>query len=184
MGSEQVSLLMYADDIVLLSANVESAQKQLDVMTSWCERWGMAINPKKSQVLHVRNYQKERCKTVLKCCGSDLSYVDHYKYLGFIVHEHLSPKKMVRTLTASATRSFGRIVNVFKSLKNMSIGTYETLYNSYVKSIMNYASACWGYAEQSESQVLVNRIQRFYLGVNIFTPNAVVHIEFDWLDFY
>ncbi len=182
MGGEQLSLLMYADDIVMLAPNEDKAQKQLDVMTEWCGRWGMHINPKKSQIVHVRNYQRERSKVALHCCGHELKYVDTYKYLGFILHEHLSPQKTVEALTLSASRSFGRIVNVFKKLKNMGFGTYETLYDSYVKSIMNYGAAVWGYAEQSEPQVLQNRIQRYFLGVNKYTPTAATRTEFDWLD--
>ena len=38
IGGEQISLLMYADDIVLISTNEEGAQAQLDVMTSWCQK--------------------------------------------------------------------------------------------------------------------------------------------------
>ena len=44
MGGEQVSLLMYADDRVLISDNEKGAQKQLDVMSAWCGWWGMKIN--------------------------------------------------------------------------------------------------------------------------------------------
>ena len=64
----------------------------------------------------------------------------------------------------------------------MGIATYETLYDSYVKSIMNYGAAVWGYAEQNDPQVLHNRIQRYYLGVNKYTPTAATRIKFDWLD--
>ncbi len=94
----------------------------------------------------------------------------------------MSLKKNVETLTDAATRSFGRIVNVFKQLKNMGIGTYQTLYNSYVCSIMNYGAAAWGYVDQNDPQVLQNLVQQFYLGVNRYTLKAAVQIEFDWLD--
>ena len=50
MGGEQLSLLMYANDIVLISGSESAAQRQLDVMTSWCNRWDMQVNPKKSQI--------------------------------------------------------------------------------------------------------------------------------------
>ena len=178
MGSEQLSLLMYADYIVMLAPNEKCAQKQLDVMSNWCNRWGMHINPKKSQVVHVCNYQRERSKTGLTCCGHQLKYVENYKYLGFILHENLMHQKTVEVLTSSASRSFRRVVNIFKKLKNMGIGTFETLYDSYVKSIMNYGAAVWGFNEQNDPQVSQNWIQRFYLGVNKYTPTTATRIEF------
>ena len=48
MGGEQVSLLMYADNIVLISPNEEKSQMQLDTMSEWCSRWSMRINTKNS----------------------------------------------------------------------------------------------------------------------------------------
>ncbi len=43
----------------------------------------------------------------------------------------MDEKVTAKTLTASATRSYGRIVNMFHKLKNMGFRTYDTLYNSY-----------------------------------------------------
>ena len=179
MGGEQISLLMYADDIVLISKDAEGAQKQLDIMTTWCEKWSMAINAKKSQIFHVRNVQKSICTTRLYCCGQELKYVSDYKYLGFIVNQHLSPKTSVDTLTSAASRSFGRIVTLFKKLGNMGYKSYLTLFKTYVLPIMNYAAGVWGYIEQNEPQVLLNRILRFYLGVNKFTP--IQQLSWKWI---
>ena len=67
IGGEQLSLLMYADDIVLISTNEEGAQKQLDVMSNWCTKWAMRINAKKSQVIHVCNPQKPVSSIPLFC---------------------------------------------------------------------------------------------------------------------
>ncbi len=102
--------------------------------------------------------------------------------MGFYIHEHLSYKPMMETLTKSASRSFGRVVNIFKKLKNMGFKTYQTLYTSYVTPIMNYGSAVWGFAEYHESQVLQNRVSRYYLGVNKYTAVAATSTEMDWLD--
>ena len=45
----------------------------------------------------------------------------------------------------------------------MGIKTYETLYESYVDPIMNYASGVWGFRHYDAPRVLQNRIMRFYL---------------------
>ena len=181
IGGEQLSLLMYADDIVLLSPDINKTQILLNTMTSWCQKWGMKINSKKSQVVHVRHHQKARCSNQVFCCDESLAYTDTYKYLGFYINEHLTPMKTVETLTLSASRSFGRVVTIFKKMKNLGIKTYETLYNSYVVPIMDYGSAVWGFKEQHEPQVLQNRVGRYFLGVNKFTPVPATSIEMDWL---
>ena len=83
MGGDQISLFMYTDDIALVSGSVEGAQRQLDAMTQWCNKWQMRINAKKSQIMHIRHHQRQRCKTPVTCCGQALVYAEHYKYLGY-----------------------------------------------------------------------------------------------------
>ena len=154
----------------------------LDVVAAWCRKWGMQINAKKTQIVHVRNHQRPRSTFKFKCGDAQLSYTESYKYLGYFVHEHLNNMQHVKTLTSAASRSFGKIHNMFKSVGDMGIKTYETLYGSYVKPIMNYASGVWGYDNFSKPQILQNRISRFFLGVHRFAPLAATKTEMDWLE--
>ncbi len=137
VGGLKIPLLLYADDIVIMSENEVKAQEQLDIMTAWCKKWKMSINAKKSQIVHVRNPQRKRSNVELSCCNQILKYVSTYKYLGFLMQEHTNPKIAIETLTSAASRSFGRIVSMFRVLKNMGVKSYETLYHSYVVPIMH-----------------------------------------------
>ena len=142
----------------------------------------MRINAQKYQVLHVCNYQKPRSSTPLYCCNQKLKYTHTYIYLGYLLQEHLSEKLICDALTAAARRSFGRVVILFKKLKNMGIKTYESLYESYVLSIADYTAAVWGFHDHPPTQILQNRIERFYLGIHTFAPVASTNKEFNWLD--
>ena len=151
-------------------------------MSAWCDKWSMKINAKKSQIVHIRNPQRPRSTVKLFCSNQELAFVSNYKYLGYIINEHLSHKTTVDALTTSGNRAFGRIVNIFRSMGNMGYKSYTTLYNTYVMPILNYAAGVWGYQEQAEPQILQNRIERYYLGVNKFTPNAPTRLEMDYMD--
>ncbi len=113
IGGEELNLLMYTDDVVLISLSADCAQKQLTVMADWCKTWGMSINQKKSQIVHIRNHQKPRSNKFLKCGQKQLDYVSDYKYLGYTINEILSPAKIVEALTSGASCLFGRIVNIY-----------------------------------------------------------------------
>ena len=171
---------MYADNLVCLAPDEHKLQKLLDIASSWCYKWLMQINAKKTQIMHIRNYQRTRSKHNFTCCGKPLTYAENYKYLGYILNEHLSDKPMVNAVTGAASRSFGRVVNLFKALKNLCHRSYETLYESYVNPILSYASAIWGFAEHNDPQILQNRIQRYFLGVHTFAPVSATHLEFNW----
>ena len=113
IGDICLSILLYADDICLMAPSAENLQAMLDVVSKWCTKWGMQINVKKTQIMHVRNHQRPRSDFQFTCGGSPLSYTDTYKYLGYTLHEHLSDIKNVEILTASASRSFGRVHSIF-----------------------------------------------------------------------
>ena len=177
VADRDMSLLLYAGDIVLLAPNEEKLQSMLNVVDKWCRTWGMEINSKKTQILHVRDYQRPSSINQFSCGESLLKFTDTYKYLGFMIHEHLCEKN-VETMTACAGRSFGRIHGIFKK---MGIKSYETLYESYEDPIINYASGVWGFDWFNPPQVLQNRIMRFFLGIHKFSPNAATKIEMGWL---
>ena len=177
-----LSILLYADDIVVLSKSRDDYQKQLDIITSWCRRWGMAVNTEKSQVMHVRNHQRPRCDRDLYLDHRELQYVSSYKYLGCWIHEFLSNDRTVEALTAAAGRSFGRIVNIFKYMGDMGYETYCTLYHSYILLVANYGAAVWGFKDCLAPQVLQNRIMRFFLGVHHFAPLPMLWTEMDCMN--
>ena len=110
VNTDMLSLLMYVDDIVVLSDNTQNARCQLDVMSSWCSQWGMQINAKKSQILHIRHHQKRRNITPLYCCGQRLEYVDAYKYH---IHKHLSHDKSVHILTQAVQKELSAKLSMY-----------------------------------------------------------------------
>ena len=44
VGGTQIPILLYADDVVLISPNAVNLQKQLDALHTWCKKWCMDIN--------------------------------------------------------------------------------------------------------------------------------------------
>ena len=50
---KRMAYLAYADDLALLSSDAESAQRQLNALSTAASRVGLAINKKKTQILTV-----------------------------------------------------------------------------------------------------------------------------------
>ncbi len=139
----------------------------------------MKVNIKKSQVVHHRNPRRPRCNTPLILCNSEMEYVSNYKYLGCWINEFGKDDKTVEALTAAAGRSFSRIVDIFRKVGDLGHKSFNTLYESYVLPIANYAAAVWGFRDHPAPRVLQNRTHRFYLGVHRFASIAATSIEMD-----
>ena len=44
VGDTSIPLLLYADDVAVLSNNVEDMQAMLNVIHEWCVKWSMSVN--------------------------------------------------------------------------------------------------------------------------------------------
>ncbi len=63
-----IAILIFADDIALITENEGDLQKMMDKLNSWCEKWKMVINDKKTQVM---NFQPSciNCTEHIFTCG-------------------------------------------------------------------------------------------------------------------
>ncbi len=101
-----VSVLAFADDIVLLAENAEDLQKLIRLVYKWSSKWRFIINPEKSQIVHYRNAPKKQTDFVFKIYenGPILTVVDSYKYLGVYLDEYLTFSQT----TSRVVRKWGR----------------------------------------------------------------------------
>ena len=59
-GDLNVLILLYADDIVLLSNCEEGLQSMSVMLGEWCSKWGLTINGNKSKVMHFRSQSVDK----------------------------------------------------------------------------------------------------------------------------
>ena len=58
VNDDNISILLYADDIALLSLSEEGLQHQLDTLENWCDRWRISVNLDKTSVAHFQKASK------------------------------------------------------------------------------------------------------------------------------
>ena len=59
LNNLEISCLLNADDIMLMSETEEDMQTMLDFVHEWCRKWRLRINYAKSNVVHFRNKGKD-----------------------------------------------------------------------------------------------------------------------------
>ncbi len=62
VGGENIPMSLYADDVVFLASSHNESQAQLNISHDWGTKWSMKVNVSKTQVMHIRNPQRPRCK--------------------------------------------------------------------------------------------------------------------------
>jgi hypothetical protein len=56
LQSQDISCLLYADDMLLMSESSSGLQKAIDCLGNYCEKWRMTVNCKKTKVLVFQKY--------------------------------------------------------------------------------------------------------------------------------
>ncbi len=170
IADENVGVLFYADDLVVIAENEDNLTEAMQIVQKYCVKWRIQINQEKSQVIHFRNKNVKRSNRSITIGNNELVYTDKYKYLGVLFNEHLSFEDNANQMADSASRALGALINKFQYIKNMGFETYFRLFNSCVMPVMEYGAEIWGFKEYRKTdQVLYNAI-RYYLGVHKFTP--------------
>jgi hypothetical protein len=75
-----VAALMYADDMALLAPSVKGLQALLWCCESYCEKWDICLNPKKSKLMFFGKGRSTSFSPTLS--GKSLVWVDCWTYLG------------------------------------------------------------------------------------------------------
>ena len=182
IDGENVSVLAYADDIVVLSDSPHKLERMLEILDSWCNKWKLKINGAKSQVVHFRKKHVKQSTHDFSLQGSRVTYANTYKYLGMLFDAHLSFENGVETLATASGRALGSLINKHKTLKDMHFNTYTSLYNTGVVPVMDYASEIWGCSTFSKPNVIQNRAMRYFMGVHRFAPTAAVVADMGWIN--
>ncbi|KAK3102881.1 hypothetical protein FSP39_014619 [Pinctada imbricata] len=180
VGDLNISILLYADDIALITQNEKDMQDLLNTVESWCKQWRLKINTDKTKVVHFRKRQRNRSQLTLKLNGRDLSYESSYKYLGVIFDEFASFKDNAENLAKSAGRALGSVISKIHGIKSVGFRTFEKLFLCGVAPIIDYCSGVWGHKEFHNLHSVQLKAMRYFLGVHRFTPILAIQGESGW----
>ena len=175
-----LSILLYADDIVLIAPDEKSLQKMLDFIQRWCNKWRMAINADKTQVVHFRRPSVPRTKVNFLFGEDSLTIVPVYKYLGVQFDKYLNFEKNASVLADAASRALGAIRSKLKSLKCFGFNSFNTLFNSGVLTIADYSAGVWGTKNYAKTEQVSYKAARYFLGVHRFAPVEALLGDMGW----
>ena len=174
-GDLNVPILLYANDIVLLSGCEENLQSMLHILGEWCCKWGLTINSNKSKVMHFRSQSVDKTGFQFICADETLEIISQYKYLRLILIEHLDYLQMTKCVAKSASRALGFLICKDKALGGMPFKCFTKCYNSLVQPVIDYGSTVWGTKGYScVIHAVQNRACRCFLGLGKYAPTPAV----------
>ncbi len=140
-----VTDLDFADDIALLSEQINQGQDLLTNVETSAAQIGLEMNAKKTKVMAYNHSDEVR---IMTRDGSQLEIVQDFKYLGSWID---STEKDIKIRKAEAWRALNKLNKIWKS--NLSRGIKISLLSSAVESVLLYGSDTWTLTEKLSSQL-------------------------------
>ena len=106
IGDENVCVLMYADDLVLLARNEKDLQNMLDSLHKWCCKWTLSVNSVKSDIV-----------------------------LGIVLNEFLDYNFTAKIVAKAASRALGLLISKTKLAGGIPESCFTHLYKNMVLSV-------------------------------------------------
>ena len=106
---DNISVLLHANDLVILAESPEDLQCQLNTLSQWCERWKLKVNSEKSNIVHFRPPSALRTSFLFKVDDMPLQVASSNKYLGKLLYEHLDYHVSVKVVLPCASRALGSV---------------------------------------------------------------------------
>jgi hypothetical protein len=172
----RVWLLLFADDLALISETEAGLQRQLDMLQNFCTERGLTVNVSKTKVL-VFNTQAP-CREFL-FQDSAIERVQCFKYLGILFQATKNFDSAVERLAAASRRALFALNRSCAEMRITDVNLRCTLFDTLVRSVASYACEVWVDSKAVESVEVVYRgFLKSLLGVRRTTSTAVVLAEF------
>ena len=145
LEGKEVPILMYADDVVILSKSAMGLNRALNVLHVFCQKWKLRINTSKTKVLIFNARKWDKFKFFL---GNNLIAIkDTYTYLGFIVTPSGRFIACIKNLIMKAKKAYNCFRFKMSPQTGCPINVLLKVFNSLVSPIALYGAEIWGLAD-------------------------------------
>ena len=173
-------LIAYADDATLVasipspglrSSVAESLNRDLERINDWCKRWGMKLNPLKTQSMII-----SRSRTLypqhpdLRIDNAVLVTSNSFKILGVTFDSKLTFEKHIRNVASGISQKVGILRKCFRVFGNETVLLH--CFNSFILPCLEYCAPVWSSAADSHLKLLDSSLST----IKFLLPNLKIDL--------
>jgi hypothetical protein len=174
-GLLELFILLFADDVALLSLSPVGLQNQLNILENFCSQIQLEINVQKTKIMVFRKGGVLSKHEQWYLYNEKVEIVNQYCYLGYIFTPSASPKIGTSQLVKKSKKAMIALTNAFKHNREMTREAYFKIFDGKILPILTYASEIWGVNRLDNVEKIHLQGCKSFLGVPIQTPNKMVY---------
>jgi hypothetical protein len=164
VGMDNMAVLLFADDMVLVANDEEELQHLVEKVNVYCDKWLLEVNVNKTKVVVVSKDGKETAK--VKYGQSELECVPKYCYLGMLFSSDGKWKSEVEHRVQAGRAALSSVSKHVIWNKNISAHVKKVVFEAMVKSKLMYGSEVWwaNHSEIARIETIQNDFLRWVCG--------------------
>ncbi|XP_061481609.1 uncharacterized protein LOC133383943 isoform X1 [Rhineura floridana] len=171
----KILVLLYADDLVLLSLNRIGLKRMLHSLLEFSDAHLLQINYSKSKIMVCG--KNSRTKHTWHLNGHHLEQVNTFKYLGIHINNNLSWSHHLAYIKLLAIKTLGQLKKFFYSRGGQLVRPFFNLYVVKFLPMILYGSEIWGPVLHPALEKIQNNIFKQILALPKCTPATHIRAE-------
>ena len=176
-GGIEVFLMLFADDVILLSDTVVGLQNQLSILKQEADRLHLTVNLDKTNIMvfrmggHLSKHEKWWYGNI------ELNVTNSYKYLGMVFSTRLSLNMGWAEMCRKGKRGVIEIIKSLRKLNAIEFSIFWKLFDTQIEPILTYGAEVWGLISNSQMEIVHTYAIKRFLNVPIRASNIMVYGE-------
>ncbi|XP_073971981.1 uncharacterized protein [Rhodnius prolixus] len=172
-----VIMLAYADDLVLLADSPIDLQKKINVLQSYCEINGLTVNVNKTKIVifHKSPHQKKHSQFFIY--DQPIEIKKSFVYLGFTFSSTGLFKQSADAQISKSFSAFGSAKAVINKTSANSWPVSQKLLHSIILSILLYSAEVWSLPYLDKIEAVPPRFNKYTLRLPLSTPHHFIRLE-------
>ncbi len=156
-----VKLLLYADDLALMSETPQRLHKQIDVMSKFRVERQLVINVSKTKVVVFEKRRSAAPEFTYR--GTTIERVQSFKYLGLKLHSTRGMVVAIDKLTVVGKKAFFALRRRCNDLSIIDPEVMYQLFDSLVRPVLSYACEVWTCCIGAKGLQQAEQVHRMFL---------------------
>ena len=169
-----ILLLLYADDVLLFSYDIESMQRVLGVLETFCESSGLTIKVEKTKLMVVRTKQPHQYPTLMYK-GEPIQCLQSFKYLGIDIPATNRWSGCFESRLQAGWKSYYMLENQCNQSDTRGWEVKLMLFNAMVTQVLLYGVEVWGGTISRNAWNEIEKIQKMFLRRNLGVKSTTTY---------
>lgn len=139
---KSTQLCAYADDVVLISRNINYLKEMLRELEEQGKRMGLEINEGKTKYMHVTTAEKRRNTNNLTIDSYTFENVVNFEYLGVLINNNNKVSQEIKRRIINGNKAYFVNLKLIKS-RLLSRKTKIRIYKTLIRPVVTYGSEAW-----------------------------------------